>query len=1137
MVDTWRDRRLGCDIASQLAMKLNEKVLVELGSPESPTKVTKTGLLWMSEGRPGPKKQRWLVLKGNMLFYFRDPKGQEILGCIVVEKLALKIIDDRTFEFKLEFDASVQQDYFFQAETKSDFDHWQDLLKTCSYEYNSALQVILELRSKGISYPACLKTYNDGTYAQRRAVLDYRANLTELPKKDTFRSGNNVALRISLSAAELTGPSFVVSSAYIQVQVKYLTWFNYHRTEVRRSMNPVFEEPAVFNFDYSLTTKMNKTQLRFIVYHDSGDNGSMQDGDSSADVSGFTPFGVAECFIQDITQAQSDSGDHGCVQLPLLDSNDQTQKSAGVVKLEVKDLIPVDQLQRSGTSARKGKVARLGAKIEGPIFRFSTTEREEVRAREVMGESAYFQIVPSKLLEIYTKEDTEEIRELQGLDSVLSRSDWDTIVRPVFDYLLKRQALYHSHTAMLDSHQGSTFRASVDKKSKTMEMTAINCHIQRLEVLDKNDNVEAMYDVITHGAMAAHSLKYKNGGLRRILKEQTETRWISYQQDCFACKQQLLRIQDIIDSTSEKLEKSFNAAIKPSSNAPPPEFHWIDGEKKVTFSRHECHLIQQARISGSERVVIGCNVDEVGANQDIEVRFGVHAVSSTWTAAPSSCMLRVNLVTNASHRVEQSPSRVSEENLKDIDKLIGMVEFLLSFFKGDSQRGLIDKALADTLDLRMRGAGGWEIINNMNSLATNPFLTGDDDDDGMQSEADNVELDEEDRDFEAIPRRKISLKADGYNQPRSRIQLLAEINLAMKELASRKSEPITSIIPLVQDLRRTSNTAINDIKNGMLIKELQMRGDFLDEIEHRRDVTFSQACTILVTAFVSSLRLHSKNQLFLNQLSSIGYLAQFESLLSTHGNEMGMIEDMAQAICDLKRVTFKLGCAADDSQAFQYLVVSGRRYEICFEIMIHKSFFERLPESLKDGEPIEVVPIFFSHGVNEFQTIANKIGETQLQDEIVEKGFRDLVNYAKAFKMNVCPRMRHQNAATQDIDFCIAQLDKAIRQKKAKNIEILIAAQKVVRKMCGGRLTCCKSGKDRTGMSVTLEQCKVLIEKHKMDPNNLQNALDVMRSIGTRIDNVEKNIGERKYAFNKLQIYTLPKLLRPPLMSIGSQVT
>ena len=68
----------------------------------------------------------------------------------------------------------VFQDYFFQADSKTDFDHWQDLLKTASYEYNSALRVLLQHRQRGISYPPSLKAYNDGTYAQRRAVLDYR---------------------------------------------------------------------------------------------------------------------------------------------------------------------------------------------------------------------------------------------------------------------------------------------------------------------------------------------------------------------------------------------------------------------------------------------------------------------------------------------------------------------------------------------------------------------------------------------------------------------------------------------------------------------------------------------------------------------------------------------------------------------------------------------------------------------------------------------------------------------------------------------------------------------------------------------------------------------------------------------------
>lgn len=71
-----------------------------------------------------------------------------------------------------------------------------------------------------------------------------------------------MSLRISLSAQQLTNPSFVVSNTYILVQVKYLTWFDFHRTEVRRSTDPDFKESAVFNvcspdFHGALETRSN----------------------------------------------------------------------------------------------------------------------------------------------------------------------------------------------------------------------------------------------------------------------------------------------------------------------------------------------------------------------------------------------------------------------------------------------------------------------------------------------------------------------------------------------------------------------------------------------------------------------------------------------------------------------------------------------------------------------------------------------------------------------------------------------------------------------------------------------------------------------------------------------------------------
>ena len=48
--------------------------------------------------------------------------------------------------------------------------------------------------------------------------------------------------------------------------------------------------------------------------------------------------------------------------------------------------------------------------------------------------------------------------------------------------------------------------------------------------------------------------------------------------------------------------------------------------------------------------------------------------------------------------------------------------------------------------------------------------------------------------------------------------------------------------------------------------------------------------------------------------------------------------------------------------------------------------------------------------------------------------------------------------------------------------------------LCTGlRLTCCKSGKDRTGMSATLEQVSFLSREFDLADSEYQRALDTMR--------------------------------------------
>lgn len=100
-----------------------------------------------------------------------------------------------------------------------------------------------------------------------------------------------------------------------------------------------------------------------------------------------------------------------------------------------------------------------------------------------------------------------------------------------------------------------------------------------------------------------------------------------------------------------------------------------------------------------------------------------------------------------------------------------------------------------------------------------------------------------------------------------------------------------------------------------------------------------------------------------------------------------------------------------------------------------------------------------------------------------------------------------------------------------KNVDLLMEVERICLILGGVRVTFCKSGKDRTGMAVTLEQSRQLGERFGsgITPARVLRDTNLMRVHGTRLMVADKNIGRPVYSINVLQAKFLPVMFRPPI--------
>lgn len=284
-------------------------------------------------------------------------------------------------------------------------------------------------------------------------------------------------------------------------------------------------------------------------------------------------------------------------------------------------------------------------------------------------------------------------------------------------------------------------------------------------------------------------------------------------------------------------------------------------------------------------------------------------------------------------------------------------------------------------------------------------------------------------------------------------------------------------------------------------------------VRYRRDVCFSQALTALVTGLMTRLWCHKPDPAYVTTLTQLGPLAHFEGLLSYYGNEIDMWGDMSVAVEDLRTVLFVLGRSPSPAvEPVPTPKVSGTRNSLTVVLPVPDSWYSLVPT--RQTCSFHVTPVFFNVGINEMASIAEGIGATKPQERANIDNFDRLYEYFLRYRKINPMRQTESISGARPLVELMEQLRSEVHSGKGKNVEVLRLSAHICRSMKGNyliylrglliviyflglRFTSCKSAKDRTGMSVTLEQCRILVDEYHLAEHEFQKALDCMRRFGS----------------------------------------